>query len=345
MDKTEQVVYQGTSVASDSDTKGLLYDWFQFREINYENEDKFLAMYRRNIEMFYPKYLLLLEDELKDIPELVNYKREITGQLRNYGSITDEIVREITSEQNRTDNLSRITDMTSKNTGNVSTDTVDHSTGNSRTDNHLNQNITESSSGSTSENGSTNTTGSASSNGHDRARGMLRDLPQSIEYGGAGQTGFDATGYPQKFDWDTATHQAEDVTDTNTSSSSSNTTNSSSEGSNENTMHNNLTNTGYSTTSNVNDDTSNSTQTLNTQTKDEGSVRDTGTQKVESGSGEEATTTRRLDDKHDSFSTQKGFYGMTEAEIRRNIWSFIANSIASQWFISKLEVCFMGIFE
>lgn len=338
-------MYQGTSVASDSDTKGLLYDWFQFREINYENEDKFLAMYRRNIEMFYPKYLLLLEDELKEIPELVNYKREITGQLRNYGSITDEIVREITNEQNRTDDLSRVTDMTSKNTGNVSTDTTDHSTGSSRTDNQLNQNITESSSGSTSESGTTNTSGSNASTGHDRARGMLRELPQSIEYGGAGQTGFDATGYPQKFDWDTATHQAEDVTDTDTLSTSENTTTSSSDGSSENSMHNNLTNTGYSTSSNTNDDTSNTTQNLNTQVKDEGTVRDTGTQKVESGTDENTTNTRRLDDKHDSFSTQKGFYGMTEAELRKAVWNFIANSIASQWFISKLEICFMGIFE
>lgn len=295
--------------------------------------------------MFYPKYKLLLEDELKEIPELVNYKREITGQLRNYGSITDEIVRSILSEQEREDNLTRTTDMTNTNTGSVNTQSSEHDTSNSRTDNQLNQNVTESTDTYTSDSSSGQTNGSTSSNGHDRARGMMRQLPQSIEYGGAGQIGFDATGYPNKFEWSTATHQAEDVTDSNNLGTSTSDSSSSSNGSSESSMHNVLTNTGYSTTSGTSDANGTVNQTQNTQSRDSGNVRDTGSQNVTGSSEENSSNVRRLDDKHDSYSTQKGFYGMTEAEIRQNIWSFISNSIALQWFIQKMDRCFIGVFD
>ena len=83
-------MYQGTTLQNDTETQAKLFDWFQFRELNY-NDDKFLVMYKRNLDMYYPKYKLLLEDELKQLPSLDNFKSEITGQLRNYGSITDEL--------------------------------------------------------------------------------------------------------------------------------------------------------------------------------------------------------------------------------------------------------------
>ena len=56
-------MYQGTTLQNDSETQAKLFDWFQFRELNYE-DDKFLVMYKRNLDMYYPKYKVLLEDEV-----------------------------------------------------------------------------------------------------------------------------------------------------------------------------------------------------------------------------------------------------------------------------------------
>ena len=330
-------MYQGTAVSSDSDTKSLLFDWLQFREINDESEDKFLVYYRRNLDMFYPKYLLLLEDELTDIPQLDNFRSEITGQLRNYGSITDELVRSIDRENQRTDNLTSTTDMSRKDTGtigNVETDTL---TGSSRNDNQLNQNITESSNSDSTQSGTSSSTGDSTSTGADVAKGMIRQLPQSSEYGGGG--------FPNTLDWSTGTSQAEDHTDTSLVQNTSNSSSTSSDSSAESSSHSNMTNTGYTTGSSTQNNTYNKTQTNNTQSKDEGTVKNTGTQSMSEGVDENTSSTRRLDDKHDTFSTEHGFKGMTEAEIRLKIWDYISNSIALQWFLGKMERCFIGILD
>ena len=329
-------MYQGTSVASDADTISSLYDWFQFRELNYE-DDKFLVMYRRNIDMFYPKYKLLLEDELSELPSLDNFKSEITGQLRNYGTITDELARLIVRDNERTDNLTSTTDMTRKDTGtigNVETDTL---VGTSRNDNQLNQNSTVSSSTNTSEGSSTHTVGTTNTEGHDDSRGMIRQLPQSSEYA--------AGGFPATLDWSTGTQQAQDKADTNTQSNNDTTTESDSSGETSTSSQSNVTNTGYTTGSSNQTNEFNKTQTNNTQSTDEGTVKNTGTQNTNESVDEDTTNVRRLDDKHDSFRTEHGFKGMTEAQIRAEIWNYITNSIALSWFIGKMERCFIGIFE
>lgn len=337
-------MYQGTSVASDADTISSLYDWFQFRELDYE-DDKFLVMYRRNLDMFYPKYKLLLEDELSELPSLDNFKSEITNQLRNYGTISDELARLIVRDNERTDNLTSTTDMTRKDTGtigNVETDTL---VGTSRNDNQLNQNVTASSTSESSDDSTTHTDATNHTEGNDRARALMRQLPQSTEYGGVGQIGFDANGYPSKFDWSTATNQAEDVTDTQTDGTSENDTTTSSSGEVSSTNQSNTTNTGYTTGSSNQTNNYNKTQTNNTQSTDEGTVKNTGTQNTNESVDEDTTNVRRLDDKHDAFRTEHGFRGMTEAQIRAEIWGYITNSIALQWFIGKMERCFIGVFD
>ena len=329
-------MYQGTSVASDADTISSLFDWFQFRELDYE-DDKFLVMYRRNLDMFYPRYKLLLEDELSELPSLDNFKSEITGQLRNYGTITDELARLIVRDNERTDNLTSTTDMTRKDTGtigNVETDTL---VGTSRNDNQLNQNSTASSSTDTSEGSSTHTVGSTNTEGHDDSRGMMRQLPQSSEYA--------AGGFPATLDWSTGTQQAQDKADTNTHSDNDTTTESDSSGETSTSSESTVINTGYTTGSSNQTNEYNKTQTNNTQSTDEGTVKNTGTQNTNESVDEDTTNVRRLDDKHDSFRTEHGFKGMTEAQIRAEIWDYITNSIALQWFIGKMERCFIGIFE
>lgn len=329
-------MYQGTSVASDADTISSLFDWFQFRELNYE-DDKFLAMYKRNLDMFYPKYKLLLEDELSELPSLDNFKSEITGQLRNYGTITDELARLIVRDNERTDNLTSTTDMTRKDTGTIGNTETDTLVGTTRNDNQLNQNTTASSSTDTSDSTTAHTVGSTDTEGHDDSRGMVRQLPQSTEYA--------AGGFPATLDWSTGTQQAQDKADTNTHGENDTTTETDSNGETTSSSQSNVTNTGYTTGSSNQTNNYNKTQTNNTQSTDEGTVKNTGTQNTNESVDEDTSNVRKLDDKHDSFRTEHGFKGMTEAEIRAEIWDYITNSIALQWFIGKMERCFIGIFE
>ena len=330
-------MYQGTAVASDSDTKSVLYDWLQFREINDENEDKFLVFYRRNLDMFYPKYLLLLEDELKDIPQLDNFRSEITGQLRNYGSITDEIVRSIERENQRTDNLTRTTDMARKDTGTVGSTETDNLSGTSRNDNQLNQNVNGSAHSQSTDSVSSSSSGSADSNFENDTRGMIRNLPQSSEYGGGG--------FPTTLDWTTGSTQAQDLNDGTSHAENESSTSSESNGETESSNQVTTINTGYTTGSSNQTNQYDKTQTNNLTSTDEGTVKDTGTQTTNEGVDENTSNTRRLDDKHDTFSTEHGFKGMTEAEIRLKIWDYISNSIALQWFLGKMERCFIGILD
>lgn len=294
-------------------------------------------MYRRNLDMFYPKYKLLLEDELSELPSLDNFKSEITGQLRNYGTITDELARLIVRDNERTDNLTSTTDMTRKDTGTIGNTETDTLVGTSRNDNQLNQNTTASSSTDTTEASSTHTVGSTDTEGHDDSRGMVRQLPQSSEYA--------AGGFPATLDWSTGTSQAQDKADTTTHGENDTSTESDSNGETTSSSQSNVTNTGYTTGSSNQTNNYNKTQTNNTQSTDEGTVKNTGTQNTNESVDEDTTNVRRLDDKHDSFRTEHGFKGMTEAEIRAEIWDYITNSIALQWFIGKMERCFIGIFE
>ena len=337
MDKTEQVVYQGTEVASDANTKAKLYDWFQFREINCHDEDRFVTYYKRNLNLFYPKYLLLLEDELDEIPELVNFKTEITGQLRNYGSVTDQILRKILRENERTDDLTRTTDMSRKDTGTISNAETDVLQGNARNDDHLVESINSSSNSVSTDVSSTNSTGSTDTEGHDDSRGMVRQLPQSSEYA--------AGGFPNTLDWSTGTQQAQDKVDTTSHGSTENNSETESEGETETSNESKRDNTGYSTSSTTQNNQIDRTQTNNTQSKDEGTVRDTGTQNNSEKVDEDTSNVRSLDDKHDSFTTERGLKNMTEVELRDKIWGFISNSIALQWFLAKMDCCFIGVFD
>ena len=166
---------------------------------------------------------------------------------------------------------------------------------------------------------------------------MVRQLPQSTEYA--------AGGFPETLDWTTGTQQAQDKVDTKTHGSNETSTETNSNGDTSTSSNNSVTNTGYTTGSSSQTNEYNKTQTNNTQSKDEGTVKNTGTQNMNENLDEDTKNTRRLDDKHDTFRTEHGFKGMTEAEIRAEIWNYITNSIALQWFIGKMERCFIGIFE
>lgn len=80
-------LYQGTNV--NADTQNLIRDWFYYRHISESDEDKWLWFFHRQLNEHYPRYLLLLADELSQMPELVDYKEHITRQIQEGGSIQD----------------------------------------------------------------------------------------------------------------------------------------------------------------------------------------------------------------------------------------------------------------
>lgn len=80
-------LYQGTNV--NADTQNLIRDWFYYRNISESDEDKWLWFFHRQLNEHYPRYLLLLADELTEMPELVDFKEHITRQIQEGGSIQD----------------------------------------------------------------------------------------------------------------------------------------------------------------------------------------------------------------------------------------------------------------
>lgn len=87
-------LYQGTTL--NSDTQNLIRDWFYYRHISESDEDKWLWLFHRQLNEHYPRYLLLLADELSQMPELVDYKEHISKQIQN-GSTIQDVLNTITS--------------------------------------------------------------------------------------------------------------------------------------------------------------------------------------------------------------------------------------------------------
>ena len=326
---TPQIIYNNLNIYEEDQAK--LYDWFQFRELCTDNADKFLVFYRRYLQMYYPKYLLLLETEIKDDPEFNNYKIEITTQNRNYGTITDTVVGSIINSIKQS---TKVDD-----TGTVGDISNAMRTINDRFDNHLTD--TSQSTVVNHKETSTNNNDSSTSNitSESDNKGLTRQLPQSISYGDntAESPAIGADGYPEKFAWDTATSQGEDkakeeqhVTNTSLGETLSSQDDTS-------TNNSSLNKTGYTTdTQTIKDDKT------NTLTRNLSSVNTGETSGTQSNN---TSSTKELDDKHDTLRTIQGVMGISETQLREDVWKFIQNSISFDWLRSKMEVCFMGIYE
>ena len=319
---TPQVIYNNLNIYEED--KAKLYDWFQFRELCTDNTDKFLVFYRRYLQMYYPKYLLLLETEIKDTPEFNNYKIEITTQNRNYGSITNTVVGSIINsikQNTKVDDTGTV--------GDISNATR---TTNDRYENHL-----KDTSNSNTTNNSTISTNNITSDSNNK--GLSRQLPQSISYGDgtAESPAIGEDGYPQKFDWTTATSQGEDksheeqhVTNTSLGETLTNNEEASS-------VSSVFEKTGYTTDAQTIKDDKTNTLTRNLSSVNTGET--SGTQ------SNNTSSTKELDDKHDTLRTIQGVMGISETQLREDVWNFIQNSISFDWLRSKMEVCFMGVYE
>ena len=80
-------MYEGTTV--DAATQDLIKDWFQFRYVCEDNDEKWLVYFHRLLNEKYARYKLMLLLELSEIPELLNYRSYVTRQAQKGGTVTD----------------------------------------------------------------------------------------------------------------------------------------------------------------------------------------------------------------------------------------------------------------
>ena len=175
-------LYQGTNV--DADTQDLIRDWFYYRQVSEKDDDKWLWFFHRQLNEKYPRFKLMLELELQEIPELLDYKEHITRQLQQGGTVQDVInlvssIQASLSESTERDISGRDTAAESKVTDK---DTTDRNSGTDTTTHTGTATTTQTTDGSHVE--------------------MIRDLPQSESYSGA-------AGSLPALDWSTATRQAQ----------------------------------------------------------------------------------------------------------------------------------------
>lgn len=87
-------LYNGTAV--DADTQDLINDWFHFRYVCDDDDEKWLWCFHRLLNEKYAKYKLMVLLELSEIPELLNYRSYVTRQAQKGGTVTD-VIQDIVS--------------------------------------------------------------------------------------------------------------------------------------------------------------------------------------------------------------------------------------------------------
>lgn len=175
-------LYQGTNV--NADTQNLIRDWFYYRHISESDEDKWLWFFHRQLNEHYPRYLLLLVDELSEMPELVDFKERISRQLQEGGSIQDVINTVVAATGTNSETIQRdVAGSDSASTRNVTDRDTTSRDGGSDSTTHT----------------GTSTTTQTTDGSHVE---MIRTTPQSNSYNSA-------AGALPALDWSTATSQAQ----------------------------------------------------------------------------------------------------------------------------------------
>ena len=87
-------LYEGTAV--DADTQDLIKDWFNYRYVCEDNDEKWLLYFHRLLNEKYARYKLMVLLELSKIPELLNYRSYVTRQAQKGGTVTD-VIQDIVS--------------------------------------------------------------------------------------------------------------------------------------------------------------------------------------------------------------------------------------------------------
>lgn len=353
----------------------LIDEYFHFRRVC-DDDEHFLWYFNRNIKRAYPRYLKLVELELSEIPDLVDYRRAIHNEVTGTTSATD--ASETTSSNTGTSGGTVTTTGTTESTGSTSgtngstqnttgTDTVVN-TGSDRTQATASSDGTTAGTTTTDHTGTTDLshTGSGTDNKtssdvtEQTAPAYHKDIslvqPQSVDgatvsgnsltldwqYGTTQNQSEDGSGKSERSATDAVTRSdtAHDVTtyDTEDATTTSGTTHAESE-SDSTTTHNTQTQTTHNTqvaVSGTNSGTDESTVESTSTTTNSGNTSGSSTSATESTKSGNTTT---------SGDTVESGQSVIETEIREKIRYFIKNSISIDWLRKELEVCFMGVYE
>lgn len=358
--KTMLEVRQTTNIYPDGldifeGDKRAIQNWFDMRYVC--DNEKFVAFFQRVLMRDYGLYRELLRTE----PHISKYDWLVQQYTE---SQTYEKGSDTTTSNGQTTNTGTVNTATGQTTSN--TDTT-NSAGNSSHTRTTNDTDTKTRTGTTTNSGTDtttttttdqNTTVSTSQSGgsdtvsdgsHDNQKGLTRENPMSISYSGSGVSidGNDNTG---SLEWKSPTNQTE--TDTrhtgNTTTNygkndSSNVTGNGTQTVNGSTVHGlttgtNDTETGTHTANDLDTDTtSNTTQTVST-----GSVSGSGTTESENQTvtGSASNTNKQNLTQH--INTGRS---IDTATLLSQAQAFIMNSSAFQWLYSRLDPCFMGVYN
>lgn len=79
-------VYDVSGVTIDNTTQEILNDWFSDYKISGTSESQFLRYWHRRLRNYYPRYILKLENELIEIPDLTDHATAVHSVLTSTGS-------------------------------------------------------------------------------------------------------------------------------------------------------------------------------------------------------------------------------------------------------------------
>lgn len=306
-------LYNGLRVTVDSDTKTALDEHFMFREVN--SNSKFEFYYKRNLNLHYPQYELLVLDELAQLPDLVDYKEFVINQKKTGRTLTDSIsniTSKITSDVES--KLREITDSDSFNGTDALTGTTGVSSSYSE-DDDLTHGKSTSNTGTQTNAQTADGTRSHIELGLDQGvkyNGMTPGVMPALDFsGGASGQSMDkeSSGTTQRTDNLTQSESGVDARDISSSGS-------------ETTTHN----------------------TTNTKTGSHSSTMNEDTDVTKNGQAditETGSKNSQADEKTGEYN-RKEIMTKFETELRENIWNYVTTHKAIEYLFRVLDDCFMA---
>lgn len=286
-------------------------EYFHFRHVC-DEDDKFLWFFRRTLNRAYPRYQKLVELELSEIPDLIDYRRAIHNEV--VGSVTDNGTQEATTKSNGTTSGTTSDTTTTKNEGTTGID----GTNTTKHTGTVGVEHTGQSSESTTDKDITEQKTSA------YHKEISRALPQSTN-------GASVSGANMSLDWTYGTSQGQTEDNGGKTQRDGTGSKTGSDSATDTTTHN-TTDTTTSKSTTTDESESNTTSSGQTSSTTQGSV----TQSSESAKTTASTT---------NGDTVESGQSEIETAIRSKIRDYIRNSISIDWLRRELEPCFMGVFE
>lgn len=300
-------------VTVDSDTKSFLDEHFMYREVNDDNKFKFF--YQRDLNLYYPRYALMVLDQLSELPDLVDYKEFIINQ-KQAGKTLNDTISNITSKIT-SDTESKIKNVTDSDTYG-GTDAVTGTVGvaNSYSED---DDLTH---GATKTNTGTQTTAQTADAKHVH---IEKALPQSASYVGA------TAGVIPDLHWGTASGQSQDADNNGTTQRTDNLSEAMS-----GTDARDISGSGSETTTYNTLDTKASTHSSTLQDN-------TGTTKSGTDDTTASGTKESVSDEKVAEYNRKEIMTKFETELRENIWNYIRNHNAIEDLFAWLEDDFLPV--